>query len=180
MGSQPMILIARHQETRVLYAVERESQGLCMLCQLGSWVNVQQLRGAAVVSQEVGQKLPAQSEFLLPGTTPAPKDVPDSSNFSKRKRLEIELLQSKVKRPSTAHGTESQSTQVELGTEPLNMEEPVQKAPQEDMPLQLTSTDIFDNLRTQYLEALYLSKVKSNRFSDLSPLTFLGFACIFC
>ena len=70
MGSQPMVLIARFDDSRTLCAVERESRGLYALCQLGSWVNFQGLKAEAVVSKQDVQKM-SETGFLGSAITQA-------------------------------------------------------------------------------------------------------------
>jgi hypothetical protein len=168
MGTQPMLLIARLDDARTLYAVERESRGFYVLCQLGSWVNLQELKATAIASKL--ELLPRLSDRgLVPlqfatETTSVPLITPESSKYSKKKRLAIEAIQSMVKRPSTASLTESQA----LVTEP---ESGVDSQPGEkssnDLPIPPvdgvaappTASEIFENVRNQYFETLYLSKV---------------------
>jgi DNA replication regulator SLD3 len=160
MGSQPMVLIARLDDGRTLCAVERESRGLYALCQLGSWVNLQGLKAAAVVSKQELHKL---SERAFPASAvaqaaaTAPLATPESSKYSKKKRLAIEAIQSMVKRPSTALATESQESPVDLEST-TNVTEKAVVPPQEEVNAQLTAAEIFENVRTQYFETLYLSK----------------------
>ncbi|KAF4620089.1 hypothetical protein G7Y89_g14730 [Cudoniella acicularis] len=173
MGSQPMMLIARLDDGRTLYAVEREDRGLHVLCRLGSWVNLQQLKDAAVVPR---QELSKRSERAFGISAGLPNTAiliatSETSKYTKKKRLAIEAIQSMIKRPTTAmtesrminpepeRVTESQST-VEL-VEPAVPEEPVS---------QPTAAEIFENVRTQYFEALYLSKASLAYFAK-GPLS---------
>ncbi|KAH7383603.1 DNA replication regulator SLD3-domain-containing protein [Cadophora sp. MPI-SDFR-AT-0126] len=191
MGSQPSVLIARLDDTRTLYAVERESRGLYVLLRLGSWVNLQELRAAAVVSkQELPERVALQPslDLLVPAS--------EANKYSKKKRLAIEAIQSMVKRPSTGLLMESQSDSqtpaVEAGSEPVFVDSPlplpieekadglattvnsntvVPPAPHvDDVAAQPTATSIFDNVRTHYLEALYLSKASLAYFAK-GPLS---------
>jgi DNA replication regulator SLD3 len=90
----------------------------------------------------------------------------ESSKYSKKKRLAIEAIQSMVKRPSGPFLTESQpatpadpegvpdlqqaqDTQEEQATQSQNVDEVM---------AQPSAAEIFENVRTQYFEALYLSK----------------------
>lgn len=159
MGSQPMVLIARLDDGRTLYAVEREDRGLYVLCRLGSWVDIHQLKEAAVVSN---QELPRGLERRdsLQQNTPAPLVTQESSKYSKKKRLAIEAIQSMVKRPSAGLLTESQLVTAEV--EPILDSQPAESTaeqPPMDDPVTRTAAEIFDGVRTQYLEALYISKV---------------------
>ena len=92
MGSQPMVLIARLDDGRALYAVEREDRGLYVLCQLGSWVNLSQLRAAAVVSKV---ELPRTTDKHLgeKDNMGVPLITAEASKYSKKKRLAIEAIQ---------------------------------------------------------------------------------------
>lgn len=159
MGSQPMLLIARLDDARTLFAVERESRGLYALCQLGSWVNLHVLKAEAVVSKDEMHKL---SEKGLPVAVPratVPLATPESSKYSKKKRLAIEAIQSMVKRPSTSLTTDSQESPVEpASATALPLTENVLASPSQEVAAQLTAAEIFENVRNQYFEALYLSK----------------------
>jgi len=154
MGSQPMVLIARFDDSRTLCAVERESRGLYALCQLGSWVNFQGLKAEAVVSKQDVQKM-SETGFLGSAITQA-----ESRKYSKNKRLAIEAIQSMVKRPSTSLATDSQESPVEPApaTPQLPTEDGVAPLLQEEAAAQLSAAEIFENVRNQYFEALYLSK----------------------
>jgi len=164
-----MLLIARLDDGRTLYAVEREDRGLYVLCKLGSWVNLQQLRAAAVVSKREFPRTTARGFGVgeRSQNIPAvPVTFHESSKYSKKKHLAIEAIQSMVKRPSSGFLTESQpatpadpegvsdlqhtqATQEEQATQSQNVVE-VMTQPSAD--------EIFENIRTQYFEALYLSK----------------------
>ena len=152
-----MVLIARLDDGRTLYAVEREDRGLYVLCQLGSWVNLQQLRAAAVASKV--DLLPKMTERLVQDDIPVPLIAPEVNKYSKKKRLAIEAIQSMIKRPSTGLSAESQPTPVEPEPVlPSQYQEPPLNDPVHSVSAQLTAIEIFENVRTQYLEALY-SKV---------------------
>jgi DNA replication regulator SLD3 len=156
MGSQPMVLVARLDDGRALYAVEREDRGLYVLCQLGSWVNLSQLRAAAVVSKV---ELPRTTDKHLgeKDNIAVPLITAEASKYSKKKRLAIEAIQSMVKRPSTGLLTESHPSTVESEPLPLSQNEgkPSNDPAMNDVSTQLTAAEIFESVRTQYLEALY-------------------------
>lgn len=152
-----MVLIARLDDGRTLYAVEREDRGLYVLCKLGSWVNLRQLREAAVVSKQELPRALERNNSPQQESAPVPLATPESSKYSKKKRLAIEAIQSLVKRPSTDLLTESKP--VTMDSEPIVPVEAMVEQPPVDGPAPLTAAEIFENVRTQYLEALYLSKV---------------------
>ncbi|RDW88863.1 hypothetical protein BP6252_00895 [Coleophoma cylindrospora] len=190
MGSQPMVLIAKVDTGKTLYAVERESKGLYVLCQLGPWVDLQQLVTAGTLLNE--RTLRAASRAILPTSTAADRTTviavtAEAAQDSKKKRLAIEAIQSMVKRPSTdALGNSQQScsellldsqqdSQVSIGAEILlDSQQDTQMAmlPVEvdPVPSQPTATEIFDTVRSQYLEALYLSKASLAYFAK-GPLS---------
>ncbi|TVY37433.1 hypothetical protein LOCC1_G007360 [Lachnellula occidentalis] len=170
MGSQPMVLIARLDDGRTLYAVEREDRGLYVICRLGSWVDLHQLKEAAIVSkQELPEGLERRNSIRH--NSPAPLITPESSKYSKKKRLAIEAIQSMVKRPSTGLLTESQLATAEL--EPIFDTQPAESTveqPPIDDPVTRTAAELFDSVRTQYLEALYISKASLAYFAK-GPLS---------
>ena len=161
MGSQPMVLIARLDDDRTMYAIEREDQGLYVLCQLGSWVDLHQLKASAIVSKRY---LSGTTERPLePGVVPQalPLMTPEPSKYSKKKRLAIEAIQSMVKRPATGPLTEHQPSTTSFNSlEESRFNGHITAGPVLDSnAAQPTANDIFENVRTQYFEALYLSKV---------------------
>ncbi|PBP22579.1 hypothetical protein BUE80_DR006430 [Diplocarpon rosae] len=170
LGNKPTVLIARVDDTRALYAVELESRGLYVICKLGSWVDLHDLKAAAVLSKEelpeqAGLSTPTQSQPIA-----GPHSNPESNKYSQKKRLAIEAIQSMVKRPPISLLTNSQaaSTEPEQAVDDYRLpsQKPNQKFdPQENISLSTvediarpTAAEIFDNFRTQYLEALYLSR----------------------
>ncbi|KAE9376907.1 hypothetical protein N431DRAFT_480052 [Stipitochalara longipes BDJ] len=173
MGSQPMVLIARLDDARTLCAVERESRGLYALCQLGSWVNLQSLKVEAVVSKQEMPKPPEKGTIgsAIPQAAIA-LATPESSKYSKKKRLAIEAIQSMVKRPPPSLVTDYQEspTEPELSTTPQAVKESTVLPPQEEVTTQLTAAEIFENVRNQYFEALYLSKASLAYFAK-GPLS---------
>lgn len=159
MGSQPMVLIARLEDTRTIFAVERESKGLYVICQLGSWVNIQELKSTAVAStQELpknfDQPITAIQDVTVPTTTA------ESNKYCKKKRVAIEAIQSMVKRPSISLIAEPLNSQItSLPDLQPNTPTLVSTPIEEEAPP--TAAGIFENVRTQYFEALYLSKACS-------------------
>ncbi|KAH8662996.1 DNA replication regulator SLD3-domain-containing protein [Tricladium varicosporioides] len=176
MGSQPMVLIARLDDGLTLYAIEREDRGLHVFCRLGSWVNLKQLKAAAVVArQETSSNLGkgfGLNSFEDP-VAASSSTTSETGTFSKTKRLAIEAIQSMVKRPTTATPTESQPPN--LVPEPL-AETQASTLPLEPPPLTEeassppTAAEIFENVRTQYFEALYISKASLAYFAK-GPLS---------
>ena len=176
-----MVLIARFDDGRTLFAVEREDHGLYVLCPLGSWVKLEVLRAAAIVSKQepqTGLQRRPGSSGMSQEKPAGPLITPAMSKDSKKKRLAIEAIQSMTKRPSTAL-TESQN--VEPQPHPvvdLQVEHVVDDCVQGEMGTQPTASEIFDNVRNQYFETLYLSKVQTRPRSPLYTLTWAGVTCI--
>jgi DNA replication regulator SLD3 len=99
-----------------------------------------------------------QQESTLPSTTA------ESHKYDEKKRLAIEALQSMVKRPSTPLPTDLPHTETASQAPPDSILPLVPELADSPMvaetPAQPTGAEIFENVRTQYLEALYLSKVQ--------------------
>lgn len=165
MGSQPLVVIAKLDDNSpTLFVVERESRGLYVVLQLGSWINLRQLREVAVASK---QDAPEVSGSIKDGQT-----IPATDRESikpSRKRLAIEQIQRMVKRPTANLLTESSNTETnpEVTNVPAKVSAPTPDlpnsialpAPTDELSPQLSGAELFENVRTQYLEALYISKV---------------------
>ncbi|KAB8289685.1 hypothetical protein EYC80_010597 [Monilinia laxa] len=178
MGNQPMVLIARLDDNRTLYAVERESRGLYVVLQLGSWINIQQLKSSAVVAQTDRADLPVKG-LLLGSTAIEPLTAPliTGSKYNKKKRLAIEAIQSMIKRPSTPSTPllpeprpQSAAPESVPVSEAQNETQATVTLPAIETTIQATATEIFDNIRTQYFESLYLSKTSLAYFAK-GPLS---------
>lgn len=175
MGNQPMVLIARLDDGRTLYAIERESKGLHALCRIGSWVDLNRLK-----AQSLGSNSPAfKSVEPVSSTRVTERDAtpiltPTTASYSKEKSRAIQAIQSMVKRRSPVSASESQSAPPEKPQ--VENKEDCKPAPDELMPQELdaaisaqpTADEIFDNVRSQYFEALYLSKVRLSCLSCIS------------
>lgn len=178
----PTILIARSDATRHLYAIERHQTGLYVVCKLGAWTNVEKLSKAAIACYTPrchSTRSNAESHAESP---PESVQLP---KVSKRKRLAIEEIQSMVRKRSRTMSIalpDTQTTQSRPYTEPAPVEQSLAKtnpeayiAPDAALSLpgpmgsqthasdanndtQACAEDIFQNLRSQYLEALYHSK----------------------
>lgn len=176
MGNQPMVLIARLDDNRTLYAVERESRGLYVVLQLGSWINIRQLKASAVVAQTERAEVPVKGLFIASThleTSTEPLITPEGSKYNKKKRLAIEAIQSMIKRPSTPllPDSRSQSIAPEVPvSEVQNDPQATVSLPTLETTTQTTATEIFDNIRNQYFESLYLSKTSLAYFAK-GPLS---------
>ncbi|KAK3397778.1 DNA replication regulator SLD3-domain-containing protein [Sordaria brevicollis] len=177
------ILLARSEVNRMLYAIERESDGLYTLCKLGSWVDVETLAQSATVvsSQRIKS---CKSSQLMDVAATGPLITPQMYKETKRRKLAIEEIQSSLIRkrsnttvtepetlsqlPTPTSGspesrksenrplTEANEAPTEVSTKP---DPPVAPPhPGEDVVSQPTAERIFENIRMQYFEALYHSK----------------------
>ncbi|APA14620.1 hypothetical protein sscle_13g093900 [Sclerotinia sclerotiorum 1980 UF-70] len=177
MGNQPMVLIARLDDNRTLYAVERESRGLYVILQLGSWINIHQLKSSAVVAQTERADVPVKGMLLGSAHLGASAEsfiTPEGSKYNKKKRLAIEAIQSMIKRPSTPLLPEPRPQSAAPESLPVPEAENVFQAtvslPALETKTQATAPEIFDNIRNQYFESLYLSKTSLAYFAK-GPLS---------
>ncbi|KAK3394759.1 DNA replication regulator SLD3-domain-containing protein [Podospora didyma] len=167
------VLLARSETNRMVYAIEREGNGLYVLCKLGTWVDMEKLALSATVVCPQGLKL--YKPIKVEESSVFPMITPHMHKESKRRRLAIEEIQSMVrKRPSTDKDSASQGSalkeqapsptaDVEIPTEsslPLaeaRDDSVLPAVPNLESLLQPTAEDIFQNVRMQYFEALYHS-----------------------
>lgn len=167
MRNAPAVLIARYDDGKSMFVVERVEQNLYVLCKLGSWVSLGRLCTGAIISIYQSFKAAAsgsEAESVLHKNKVESQDTPESSKYSKKKRLAIEAIQSMVKRPSRDGLSTLQDQAVPFSQSGTVMESQPSKEPeaeliQEDINVRPMATEIFDNIRSQYFEALYLSKV---------------------
>lgn len=178
----PSILIARSDATRHLYAIERHQTGLYVICKLGAWSNIEKLSRVCVACY-APRCQPVQTNG---GANAAPSaESIRLPKVSKRKRLAIEEIQSMVRKRSRALSIalpDAQTTQcqphadlatVDRSLTPTNSETqtaldaalPASNPTESQIDLadnnndaQACAEDIFQNLRSQYFEALYHSK----------------------
>lgn len=190
MGSTPVVLIAQLDDKKSLYAVEYESRGLYVLFKLGSWIDLNKLCSVAVVSRycQKPRTISGPQEAVLAGDAFVDTSNPrETDKFSNKKRLAIEAIQSMVKRPSVSFSSnngqpvtpeplaKTTTPDVIIEEPPVNNTVSVESL---DVLAHPSAADILDNIRSQYLEALYLSKVSYNVFLRLQLLTYIGFDCI--
>lgn len=175
MGSSPSVLIARHDSKGSLFAIERDGAGLYVACKLGSWVELEVLveQATVICRQRVCPQKDASSEANAAQTL----ITPQTTNNTKEKKSAMEALQTLIRKRARSQSvaTFEEATQVGRGdtsqTEPSSAMAGTSRTglPTIDKPLIApTATDggnqqqgaegIFDNIRTQYFEALYKSK----------------------
>ncbi|OBS18344.1 hypothetical protein FPOA_10071 [Fusarium poae] len=185
MGSVPVVLLARKEGSRAVYALEKQESGLYVVCRLGPWVNLDLLADSATA---------VCRERLHPTTRSDPQNqngpsaitTPHIHKEEKMKRAAIEAFQSQVrKRPRSqsvstlAESVKQEATEAATPTEsklpspiiqPEELEKKSNKHTAQLLPLgissdakteepskQQTAEDIFETLRTQYFDMLYKS-----------------------
>ncbi|OTB05520.1 hypothetical protein M426DRAFT_319793 [Hypoxylon sp. CI-4A] len=179
MGSRPVLLIARLESDRTVYALERQANGRYTLCHFGSWVNLQELQELAVVS--LARLIEKRPKSAAESQSPIPLTTPQLYHDNKKKKLAIEAIQSLVKKPVRARSvstpsqlnlstpgldnTDSQPDTIDVSrsivgsetheSQPTN--QLVQASGIDDLPDAPTAEAIFDIIRSQYLESLYHS-----------------------
>ena len=193
VGSTPSVLVARSDSTGVIYALERQNTGLYVVCKLGPWVDLDALAAkATALSRE--RLWPARTERRQQDEMTA-ITTPQLHKDQKKKRAAIEAIQSLVRKrarsqsvstfdDATVRGdiAETAAAGNQLPSPELNLEPQAQPEPPlipsttagtpanlgkalEQEP-QHTATNIFDNIRTQYFDALYRSMVRNLRMSS--------------
>lgn len=168
LGSKPLVVIARLDDGESVYAVERDESGLYVLCRLGAWVDLDRLKEVAIVARHGiatrPNNAPHPASQYTTDNRGAELITPDSLKYTRTKRLAIEAIQSKVKRPVIAFspsnpGDEAIVSQAKAVLESVSPA-PLKEGSCTDIgPVQSASPDLLAAVRAQYLEALYLSKV---------------------
>ncbi|POR39646.1 Uncharacterized protein TPAR_00161 [Tolypocladium paradoxum] len=183
LGSAPSVLVARNEPKGSVYAIERQDNGLYVMCRLGPWVDLDALaRKATAVSQERLRQ--ARPERREPSAVTA-LTTPRMHKEQKTKRAAIEAIQSLVRKRARSQSVstfddatkrdgpaEPDTSQSQLPSPEERPERQVESelpasTPTADASLavdktaesapQHTADNIFDNIRTHYFEALYRS-----------------------
>lgn len=168
LGSKPLVVIARLDDGKSVYAIERYDKALYVLCRLGAWVDLDRLKDVSLVARhDVATRLSS-------GLGVPPQDIsksrsrdlitPDSQKYTRTKRLAIEAIQSKVKRPAITFptadpGKEATAIPAETMPEAVSLTSAEEARRTEINSAQSTSADLLATVRAQYFEALYLSRV---------------------
>lgn len=204
MGCSPAVLLARHDASRNVYALERQDNGLYVACRLGHWVELDQLAKHATATCRERLR-PTPGRDTIKQSTPATLTTPQLHKDQKQKRAAIEAIQSLVRKRARSQSVSTfddvlrkdevdESTTIIKGQlpSPVLKHEELQELPQisengvstlasvQDNPLgeppsTQTADDIFDTIRAQYSEALYKSMVCDLSYpSPATCLTLLG------
>ncbi|KAI2617631.1 DNA replication regulator SLD3-domain-containing protein [Hypomontagnella submonticulosa] len=183
MGSRPVVLIARLESDKTLYALERQINGVYTLCKLCSWVDLRELQQLATVS--LPKLIEKWTSSAVNSTTSQPLTTPRLHHDTKKRRLAIEAIQSLVKKPARSRSASTVSqflppTQLptpshdnaepqpdnshvlqdgpSTGTaEPRTESQGANAVEMDEMLTVPTAQSIFENIRNQYFEYLYHS-----------------------
>ncbi|KAK6865901.1 hypothetical protein PG995_002429 [Apiospora arundinis] len=171
MGARPVVLIARLEGDKSVYALERQDNGLYSLCKLGSWVDLEQLSGYATVTNS--KMVRSRPQIAAQDSDSGPLVTPQVHKETKKRRLAIEAIQSMVKKPARPASAaenyiapspmgqlvESQTANPTTLLAPeAEVAAPVMSQTNPELPTeQTTADDIFNNIRNQYIETLYHS-----------------------
>ncbi|GAO13950.1 hypothetical protein UVI_02035040 [Ustilaginoidea virens] len=185
LGCTPNVLIAKNDAKGTLYALEREANGLYVVCRLGPWVDLGQL----VMNASAASYDRLARRHLAPCTLePAgPTVTPQMHKEQKKKRAAIEAIQSLVRKKSkpqsvsqaneggdsscqpgvVAQGGSQQLPSAETNSEEVAATEYPSDMPQLPLDISIEPTApisspqnaeaILDHIRAQYFEALYRS-----------------------
>ncbi|OIW34758.1 hypothetical protein CONLIGDRAFT_626807 [Coniochaeta ligniaria NRRL 30616] len=174
------LLLARSETKRVVYAIERQHDGLYTLCKLGPWVDMEVLSQSATVI--CSQRLRQNEPVFRSNAGPLPLTTPQLHKENKKRRLAIEEIHSLVKKRARSQsvapvpsGEQAQCILPEI-VPPVEQTPPNEAssesktaAPQQSAHLtpqhgsleatssQVTAEGIFENIRNSYVEALYHS-----------------------
>ncbi|PNP49264.1 hypothetical protein THARTR1_09979 [Trichoderma harzianum] len=171
LGPAPIVLIARNELRGTTYALERQSNGLYVLCKLGSWADLESLaQNATAVRYE--RLSPVKTERIERPDIEA-LTTPQLHVEQKKKRAAIEAIQSQMRKRvrSQSVSTVGILTKEEESLEPESL---LSQLPSPDMSLEQVplpgsedqvnpapvvqgADDIFDSIRTHYFDALYKS-----------------------
>ncbi|KAI9775625.1 MAG: hypothetical protein M1835_005747 [Candelina submexicana] len=173
------VLIAKLETEQSLYAVEKVSLGTYAICKLRDWVKIAELRAGALVNRNESWPFKQNSGFLEQGTewwhsALLGRNREDTQRI-KRKRtmasdaVQLSMEQSKhkvsqllPKAPSSASFLSQAVPNVEPVHVPAGWSDPSMTGP--------TPQTILEVIRTQYLEALHLSKTSLAYFAK-GPLS---------
>lgn len=118
MGSGPVVLLARKEASRAVYALERQPNGVYVVCRLGPWTDLEALaEDASAVCRErlrPTARTESQSQY-----GPSVITTPHIHKEEKIKRAAIEAIQTLVrKRPrSQSVSTLAESVKIEAAPE---------------------------------------------------------------
>jgi DNA replication regulator SLD3 len=195
VGSTSSILIARYEQKGSVFALERHNSGhgLYMVCKVGDWVDLQELKKHALaLSHERLQPIKVEEAFDRPISTAV--TTPHLHKGNKKKQAAIEAIQTLVKKRARSESVAllNELPRLESIIEPgqpitqspllpydafVPGKEHLDEATQVQSPAPIIGAEtlphepqqsadaIFDNIRTQYFDALYKSMVRKHRYT---------------
>ncbi|KAH0499352.1 hypothetical protein TgHK011_006553 [Trichoderma gracile] len=152
LGPAPIVLIARNELRGTIYALERQSNGLYVLCKLAPWADLESLaQKATAVRYE--RLCPVKAERIEhPGGEAL--ITPQLHVEQKKKRAAIEAIQSQMRK------REPESLLSQLPSPDMSSEQaPLPGSEDRINPVSMASSaeEIFEGIRTHYFDALYKS-----------------------
>lgn len=189
LGAAASVLVARNESNGNVHVLERQENGLYVMCKLGFWVDVNSLaRHATAVASD---RLRGPSTVSPTNAVGLALTTPQLNREQKKKRAAIEAIQSLVRKkakPMVASAPDGSATlpqdnragsdghlaqlsnpevksEVESRPNTASGIQPsalLHQAVEVELPgasIQQSAESIFDNVRAQYFEALYKSMV---------------------
>ncbi|QPH01037.1 hypothetical protein C2857_005229 [Epichloe festucae Fl1] len=183
LGSAPTVVIARSDSKGTTFALERQENGLYVMCRLGSWVDLGDLARYATALCRCRLAPRRQDQLEPDAETSLP--TPHLHGEQKKKRAAIEAIQNLVRKKSKSQPTlevdinrqesdgpaaDSQPSQLptpditsdevnaaerQANVETVSATNNLDNAPPAES--QQTAEMIFNTIRTHYFEALYRS-----------------------
>ncbi|KAK0763116.1 hypothetical protein N5P37_004100 [Trichoderma harzianum] len=171
LGPAPIVLIARNELRGTTYALERQSNGLYVLCKLGPWADLESLaQNATAVRYE--RLSPVKTERVERPDIEA-LTTPQLHVEQKKKRAAIEAIQSQMRKRVRSQSVstvgilakeeeslEPESLLSQLPSPDMSLEQlplPGSEDQANTAPIVQGAEDIFDSIRTHYFDALYKS-----------------------
>ncbi|KPM44666.1 hypothetical protein AK830_g1884 [Neonectria ditissima] len=187
LGSVPVVLLARYESGRNVYALERQDDGLYVACRLGSSIDLHSLAEHATATCQERLRPTSRPDSRGQGA-PTVLTTPQLHKDQTVKRAAIEAIQSLVRKRARSQSVStfedfprpemdavaSKLGQSQLPSPVIQPQEPSDtRIPREtdvgppvsilnsanlgESAPQQTAEEIFDNIRTHYFEALYKS-----------------------
>ncbi|OTA04072.1 hypothetical protein A9Z42_0046100 [Trichoderma parareesei] len=173
LGPAPIVLIARNELRGTVYALERQSNGLYVLCKLAPWADLESL----------AQKATAVRHERLSPVKPERIEHPDGEALitpqlhveQKKKRAAIEAIQSQMRKRARSQSVSTVGimTKEEESQEPGSLlsqlpspnmsseQAPLPGSEDRINPVSMASSaeEIFEGIRNHYFDALYKSMI---------------------
>ncbi|KAG6002547.1 hypothetical protein E4U21_002971 [Claviceps maximensis] len=107
LGSQPAVVIARSDSQGFAFALERQDDGLYVMCKLGSWVDLAALArfATALCPSRLAAPLVSRKQQQDPNLEAAALTTPSMHAEQKKKRAAIEAIQNLVRKKSKSQPT---------------------------------------------------------------------------